>query len=505
MIPVLTKQQARMLDEKTIQTGTSESELMHNAGRGIARFFLEEIIDPFSQKVLVVAGSGNNGGDAIIAHHFLLEYGINSTLYLIEKSQLDSELLDTYTINKDEILIFEEDNRIPETDWVIEGIFGIGLKREVSGIFVDLIHQINQNENVISVDLPSGIYCDTGKTAGISIHADLTLTIGYPKIGHLLIDGVNSTGELHILDIGFTELQLETRTTQLLTIDDIAELIHPYPEDAHKYSKGKVGMYAGSIGMTGAGILSANSTLKVGAGISRMVVPKSLNSIFEENLIEVITEPLDDNNLGYLSIDNLDNLEKISKWCDCFVCGPGLSPKQESIKLIQSILKKYKKPLILDGAGFTPITNGLISIFELSQNTILTPHHAEFAAMFNISIDEVKDNPIGSVKGIISDLNGRVLILKGAPTIICNSFGKIEICNFGTPILATAGTGDVLSGILGGLVAQGYSIDDAARIGVFLHSTAGLIYADTISERGMFASDLLEFIPIAWQVLLDEI
>ncbi len=504
MITILSENQARQLDEQTIQSGLSESKLMKNAGMVISRFFLDEVIDPFSQSVLVVAGKGNNGGDAIIAHHFLLKFGINSQLMVIQESQLHSPLLTEYPLRSEEILIYEKEKILPETDWIIEGIFGIGLKRDITGIYAELINEINQQENVISVDIPSGIQCDTGMSANINIQADKTLTMGYPKIGNLINDGLNAAGELHIMDIGFTELRKEAEKIQLLTIPDGAQYIQPYPRDSHKYSRGKVGVLAGSIGMTGAGILTANSTLKAGAGITRIAVPESLNTVFETNLIEVITIPMADNNSGILTMENKNKIKELSKWCDCLVCGPGLSSEDKTTELTRYLLTETQKSIILDGSGFNPIINGSMKISELSQNTILTPHLSEFSAIFSLDIERVRNDPITALQSVTENLYGRVLILKGSPTFIVTSSESIEICNMGSPVLATAGTGDVLAGLLGGLVAQGYAVDIAARIGVTLHAIAGELYLKSISERGMCAGDLINLIPSAWDVLLNE-
>ena len=193
MIPIISEKQARYLDKKTVQSGISESQLMKNAGFGIAKYFMDNIIDPFSQSVLVTAGPGNNGGDAIIARYYLNHFGIQSSLMVVKKKQLESQLFKQYSIPNDKPLVFKTSEDLPKFDWIIDGIFGIGLTRNIIAPYSKLIKQINNNDNVISVDIPSGINADTGKKSKVNVIADTTLTFGYPKLGHFLNDGINAT------------------------------------------------------------------------------------------------------------------------------------------------------------------------------------------------------------------------------------------------------------------------------------------------------------------------
>lgn len=497
MIPVLSEIEARELDQQTIQSGhLSEQGLMENAGRLSAQHFVDIIPDCFNKKVLVTAGKGNNGGDGIIVHYYLQKYGVTSTLLVMSESELKRPLFQRYDIPGDTVKILDETLEFGEYDWIVDAIFGIGLSRPVEGRYAGLLQQIATHNNVISIDIPSGIYTDTGITAGISVKAQCTVTMGYPKSGHFLNDGLRAAGELKVLDIGFKPSGQDQFTKFQITKQDVSNIIRPVDIHAYKYSKGRLVLFAGSKGMTGAAVLAANAAYRTGCGIIHCVIPDSINTIIETLLLETLTCPVDDEGRGYLLEKDYANVADGLKWGDVLLCGPGLSTDSSSIKLTGKVLKQNDKPLILDASGFEPLISGSLSIKDLPRNSILTPHKGEFARLFNLGVDEVNHDPVGCCENILHQLEGRILILKGAPTIIVTSSGQLLFMTHGSPLLATAGTGDVLTGILGGLLAQGYSAEDAAILGTFLHAESAHIFGKDYSN-GLIASDLVDLIPIA--------
>ncbi|MBC8213324.1 MAG: NAD(P)H-hydrate dehydratase [Candidatus Marinimicrobia bacterium] len=504
MIPVLSEDNARKLDKKTASSGhLSEPELMENAGRKVAEYFIEKVSHPFKQKVVIVCGKGNNGGDGIVAHYYLQQFGVDSTLLLISKSQLESDLFSCYAIESETIKYFDDLTNNEKYDCAIDSVFGIGLKREITGKYRDVIQFINLHSKIIAVDIASGLYCDTGKIGGVSVNADVTITMGYPKLGQFLNDGITCSGKVEIVDIGFKDIDDEDLTAFQIDENDIANKLKSYPPSSHKYSRGRVGILSGSIGMTGAGILVNQSAGRSGCGIIRTAVPMSLNTIFETSLVNSITNPIDDKSRGYLNFDNYTKVKELADWAEILIVGPGLSTEIDSQKLISRVLIETKKPTVLDASGFEPLVSGLLKISDLPKQTILTPHIGEYSRIFGFDALQVKDNPAEACKLIIEKLDGRTLLLKGNPTIIVSSSGKLYFVNNGTPILATAGTGDVLTGIIGGLLAQQYSADDSAIIGAFVHAEAGRMFEQEISQIGLVASDLVELIPEAFQRILD--
>ena len=502
MITVFSQKDAFAFDELTITSKHStERELMDNAGRSIAQFIVETIEDPFNQKFIVLSGPGNNGGDAIISHYYLNLYGVQSELLLLNEKQKQSWIFKQYSIDADTLGIYSDECRFNPEYWYVDGIFGIGLKRTVEGRYKDVIDKLSDCPNMIAIDIPSGIYCDTGTIAGTNLQAEYTLTMGHPKLAHFFNEGLEYSGDLHVLDIGFKQLSKTQDYIQIIEPEDAGNISPVHSENSNKYSRGKLISIAGASGYTGACILAVQAAGKTGAGIIKAIIPESLNSIFETALIETITIPIPDNNSGYFSLENTADILKEVQWADAILFGPGLAAGKKSAEWMADILKKIQQPLVMDASGFLPLIEKKIQFGDLPPETILTPHYAEFSRIFNMDVKKVWEDPISAVREIISILGGRVLILKGATNIIVTSQGELLLMNYGTPLLATAGTGDVLSGILASAVVQGLSVDDAAIFGTFLHADCANQYEELTSIMGLTATDLLLMIPYALESL----
>ncbi len=494
MIPILSKSAAQKLDTKCIETNyISEKQLMENAGQSIAEFVLEYVSHPFDKKILIVAGKGNNGGDGVIAHNYLLKYGVDSTLLLANGNIETLKKIDQYQIHPSTVIIDSSHLDFTQYSIAIDGLFGIGLSREVSGNNKELIQSINQVDFIVSIDIPSGINCDTGQECGVSVEADVTLTMGYPNLGHVLNIGKNNTGELFVLDIGFNKEFVDDSHT-LITDSYIENTLNTVRFDDHKYSRGKLSLVCGSVGLTGASILASNASLRTGTGISKLIIPTSINSIIETSLIETITIPIE-SEFGFL--DKADNslISDALKWGDCLLLGPGLSTQPDAVNCTKDILENFDGNLVLDASGFQPLIENQMTISDLPEKTILTPHVGEFCKIFDLNKNDVLKNTIKHVKSLIKQLNGRVLVLKGNSTIIVSSKGSIHIVSNGNSLLATAGTGDVLSGMIASFVSQGYSLNQSAILGPYLHAEISNIYAENVSNHGLLASDMIDFIP----------
>ncbi len=502
MIPVLLKNEAFALDESTISSGhLSEKDLMDNAGKSIAQFIAENIHDPFNQKYIVLAGPGNNGGDAIICHYYLSYYGINSELILFDKKQNDSWIFEKYTIEKKTINNYDDKIELNPDHWYIDGIFGIGLKRNLVGKYNNIIDDLIDCPNIISIDIPSGIYCDNGIMAGTNINAVYTLTMGYPKVGHFFNQGLESSGEVRVLDIGFKPLSEPHSYLQLIDHEDVCGQLPVYSENIHKYSRGKLVTISGSKGYTGACILAIQAAMKTGVGIVKAIIPESLNVVLEAKLTEAITVPIQEHDTGNFTTENSSDILIETDWADAVLFGPGLKVDANAGDWMAQVLRKLEKPIILDASGFLPLIENKMTVCELPAETILTPHYAEFSRIFNLDIIQVINDPVSAVKDIIPILENRVLILKGATNIIVNTGGEILLMNHGTPTLATAGTGDVLAGIIGALLAQGEQLDEAGLLGIYLQGECVHQYNKLISSLGLIASDLPAMIPYT----LDEV
>ena len=344
MNPVFTKKDAFALDDLTITSKLlTEKDLMDNAGRSIAQFIVETIEDPFNQKIIVLAGPGNNGGDAIISHYYLTFYGVKSEILLFEEKQKESWIFNQYSIDADSIEIYSDECSFDPEYWYVDGIFGIGLKRTVKGRYKNIIDKLIECPHMIAIDIPSGIYCDNGTIAGSNILAEHTLTMGHPKLAHFFNDGLEYSGYIHILDIGFKSIQNSQNYIQLIQAEDAGYVTPVHSENSHKYSRGKLISIAGSSGYTGACVLGVIAAGKTGAGIIKAVVPESLHSIFETALTEAITIPIYDNNLGYLSFENTEDILKEIQWADAILFGPGLAAGKNNVEWKADVLKTIQQ------------------------------------------------------------------------------------------------------------------------------------------------------------------
>ena len=489
MIPVLTKEQAYKLDKDTIESGhLTQEELMDNAGKAVAQFFCEKIDNPFNQEV--VCCKGNNGGDGVIAHSYLKYYGVSSKIVFTEEKHGHSKLLKKYKISKSEYSIYNNNTKFDKYDWIIDGIFGIGFSRTISKKYMSMIVEINLKSNVISIDVPSGIYINAESFGIENIQAKHTLALGAPKIGFYFFGNRESAGNIHILDIGFKNCNA---TSCIVDKKNIKKIIkkNKYKKVIDKYNK-EVSIFAGSDQYPGAVILASNAAFKSGAGYIniRGEFTGKTSNIIESNCPETVLN----SQLKY----------------DTLLIGPGLNrgfnsrhflgthlPKKDSIDSNYDI--RNNPTIILDASALNSNSINLDDRFD-KLSFIRTPHLDELIKMFNLDSDSVY--PLFDlIKMIRSNTsNNDITILKGPSTFII-THDVIYIMDKGSSLLATAGTGDVLSGILVSLLSQGYSRLEASILGTYLHAEAANYYMNNISKDGMTASDLIDCIPYAFNIL----
>ena len=490
MYTVLCKKEAQLIDSRAInEKYITKQKLMDNAGKLSAQFFLEKIKDPFNAKVLVLAGKGDNGGDAIIMHHYLRNYGVDSKLYIFHPN-LSKSLIKHYEISKKYVLQSTDEISFDNYDWFIDGIFGIGLNRKIGGAYKKIIESISKR-NIISIDIPSGIECDSGTPlSDCYISPSYVLSMGYYKYANIINEGEMTFNKTYVLDIGLP-LALKSDTF-LVNSDYINRLVKKDKPLRNKYSQ-VCSAIVGSSQYSGAGILSISAALNMGASYIKSIIPSELSKLYS-SIREPVIYPIGEK--GYLSNANYHSILKVDPlYKDASILvGPGLGNKKTTIQLISKIFKYLKKrdnKCIFDASAFEPLYNGF-KVSELPAKCILTPHLGEFKKIFP-DID-VK-NPIEACKRAHSRMGSRVLVLKGPFNIILNSLGKCYIVNNGMPLLATAGSGDVLSGIILGLLSKGYNIDDSAILGVYIHGLCSEIYAKKYSRFSMPSSDIVKILP----------
>ena len=507
---VVSPSEMKQIDRKAIfDIGIPGCVLMENAGRGTVQIIKDKFKELRNLNVAIVCGRGNNGGDGFVIARWLKNQGAEPHVFLIgnkedvkgdAKTNLD--IIVKMGFNIKEIKESKDIPKFDEFNLIVDAIFGTGFKGSVEGIPKEVIDSINNaGIPILAVDIPSGLDASTGNIEGSCIKANYTCTMALPKRGLLLYPGREYVGELHVIDIGVPKELYEGIDLELLESTEMKLLLPKRPPDGHKGSFGRIFMLAGSVGMTGAACLSSLAALKMGAGLVFLGVPESLNSILEEKLTEVITKPLPETEAKTLGMAAFEPICDELNRTDVLVMGPGLGKHEETAKLIKKILAKITIPTIIDADGINNLT--LNDLKAIKKPIMITPHPGELSRLIGKSVGEIQRDRVEVAKSTAKELNLPV-VLKGASTIIAVPDAKTYINPTGCSGLATAGSGDVLTGIIAGLLAQGLSLADAARLGVYIHGLAGDMVADKKTEYGMIASDVLEAIPEATQSLLNK-
>jgi len=498
---ILSVEEMRKVDQMAIETlGIPGIILMENAGLKTAQHIAQKFHSIAGKAIGIFCGKGNNGGDGFVIGRHLNRMGANTHYWLVGKK---SEVTGDAKTNMDivaklglpftELLSWDPNLNLQSYDILIDGLLGTGLKGDVRGIILDIIEKINSHEgNVVAVDAPSGLDCDTGKILGKCVEANLTVTMGNVKIGMLLYPGRKYVGELTIADLNVPEFALKKMGSQafLPQINDYRKILPDRPNNAHKNQFGKILVLAGSTGLTGAAMLCSKAALRSGSGMVMLGCPRSLNAIFETALPEVMTVPLPETDTGSISAIAYDVLQEALKWSHVLALGPGLSTHSETKAFVHRLLKDQSHPIVIDADGLNSIADDISLLRDYEGDMIITPHVGELARLCKISSEEILKNPVEIVQEFAKKWQV-ILLLKGAPTIIGNSNGIIFFNITGNSGMATAGTGDVLTGILASLLGQGLTAIDAAVLGAYLHGLAGDRAAWQMGKRGVVAGDIM--------------
>ncbi|MFC1848544.1 NAD(P)H-hydrate dehydratase [Chloroflexota bacterium] len=380
-------------------------------------------------------------------------------------------------------------------DAVVDAIFGTGLTREPSGVHSAAIDLINESDKVVfCLDIPSGVNGDTGAVMGIAVQADCTITYGLPKIGNMLYPGFDLCGKLYVSHISFPP-SLQDADSIKVRVNEVA-LLPERDMAAHKGSFGRALFIAGSSSYLGAPYFSALSFLKAGGGLSYLAAPRSIAPFLAGEGSEVILMPQGEADSGSLALDSKEALLDFSKGVDIVIIGPGLSLDSGAQELVRELVEKVEVPILVDGDGITAISADVGLIEMRKSPTILTPHSGEMARLTKLEVSEVNRDRIGVLRKASSGLNA-VIVLKGAHSLIGYPDGTVYINTSGNPGMATAGSGDALTGAIAAMYGLGLSIDEAVRMGVFVHGLSGDMAASEKGEDGITAQDIVDYLPDA--------
>lgn len=502
---LLTSREMKDIDARAIhEYGIPSIVLMENAGLRTVEVIEEILQVPAGKSVVVLAGRGNNGGDGFVVARHLINAGVQVTLFVTGSSaQLTPDALTNYKIlenmNATILPLSEEEDLdrlmlyLMSGDLVVDAIYGNGFKGSLNDFEARVVTMVNWTRlPVVSIDIPSGVEADTGRAYGEAIRATHTVTFALPKIGLILGQGQEYAGTLSVADISIPRTLLEDPglKTNLITENMIIPFIKSRPAESHKGTYGHVLVVGGSTGLSGAVIMTAGAALRSGAGLVTAAVPESLVPIVETALVEVMTTPLAETSNAEIALEALPALENLLGTVSVCAVGPGMSGYREANAVMRFILERTGIPLVIDADGLNALAGDVKVLKRRQVPVVLTPHPGEMARLTGKSISEIQNNRLETARFYAQEW-GVTLVLKGNKTIVADPAGNVYINITGNPGMATAGSGDVLCGIITGLIAQGLKAYQAAVAGVFIHGRAGDHAAVNKGQRGMIAGDMV--------------
>ncbi len=506
---VLSGTQMAELDRHAIEKlGIPSLVLMELAGRAVLAELCARFPKIAHKKIVIVIGKGNNGGDGLVVARGLLDLGASVDVHALGSlKEFSPETRKQADILHKLGLVVKHCTKprdvpklaraLADADIVIDGLFGTGFRGTAHDLAAKAIELINLSAAfVCAIDIPSGVEADTGQVLGPAVCADLTVTFELPKLGLVLYPGRQYAGELVVKPLGYPRMLIDQYASMMTLVDAgwVRERLPQREPYSHKGDYGKVLVIAGSRGYTGAAALCAEAALRAGAGLVYLAVPESLLPAMEAKLTEVIKLGLPEVD-GAVASAALARIVEFSHDTDVLVVGPGLGRHPHTVKTVRQLVATSDKPLVLDADGLNALGTDAEKILgQRTAPTVLTPHPGELARLIPKSIDEIERDRVGIARQTAKQLHS-VLVLKGVPTVTATPDGEIFINSTGNSGLASGGTGDVLTGCLGGLLAQGLDSITASVCAVYLHGRAADVLKPTLGERGMIAGDVLKALP----------
>ncbi|HEY3413438.1 MAG TPA: NAD(P)H-hydrate dehydratase [Armatimonadota bacterium] len=484
------------MDAESERYGIPTALLMENAGRAVA----DAVCRSAPRSVCVVAGGGNNGGDALVAARMLYARGCKVGVVL---SKPLSDLRGLAALNArrcadDGVTLEASAESISAYDIIIDGLLGTGIAGAPRGRTAELIQVINASGRpVISIDVPSGIDSDATTAPELAVRATTTVTIGCYKPALVHFPAAENAGQVLLADIGFPPLSFLAADSSVLSGGYVRERVPQWPKDAHKGRRGALLVVAGSRGMTGAPAMSCNAAVNAGAGLVYLACPDPLVPVMERKLTEAMARPVPSSGRPRFSPESIDPVLDLLKAAKAVVLGPGLSQGEGVPEFVAGFLARVGKPTLIDADALNILASlGLTP----PPNSVLTPHPGEMARLLGTTVAEVQDDRVSAVRSAARAFNATV-VLKGAHTLVCGPDGHVVVNTVSSNVLATGGSGDVLSGVIGALLSQGLSPMDAALVGVRWHGTMGVLAASRLGGT-VGAATMLKLLPRAREEML---
>lgn len=507
MIKIVSNDQMRAMDKKTIEElGVPGIVLMENAGRQTYEYILEFTTEiGLEGRIDIYCGKGNNGGDGyVVARHFFNNGYPVRILSVGNPEQLKGDAKTNYLICKKyniPIVTIDSKDQLGEGELpglIVDALLGTGINGPVHGLIKDVIEFINKCDvAVVSIDIPSGLNGDLPTVSGSVIDADMTVTMALPKRAHLFYPAKKHVGLLEIADISMPESVTNTDKVNLNQIE-FSDLVFPSLEDdAYKYTSGKLFILAGSPGMTGAASLTASAALRTGVGLIHIGIPHSLNPVMEIKITEALTVPLTETIDGMVSEEALPGIKNRIDWADAVILGPGCGRGKETLQVLRKCIQyclETKTSTLIDADALYALSENQDLCNKLTSDFLLTPHYGEFLRLTEIKKENLLQEPWLCLEKYLSNKNFSIN-LKGSPSMVGTPDGQIYINQTGNAALAKGGSGDVLAGIIGGLMARGLNPAQAAISGNFIHGEAADLLLSDYGAVSILPSDLIEILP----------
>lgn len=517
MVPILTGREMRRLDERAIaELGLSGASLMEEAGRGAAHIVLE-FLDalgrrPRDGRVVIVCGKGGNGGDGFVVARWLRRHRVRvRVLMLASPSEMRGAAAEKLAAMRRVGIrpeVIEDDARVKDflasADLVVDALVGTGRRGASSGLMAAVIERINASGRpVVALDVPSGLPVDGGPLAGPAIRATLTVTFAALKLG--LVTGPSShlAGRIRVVPIGISPSEVARgATTFLIERMDVAPHFPPRRPDAHKGTYGHLLIVAGSVGKTGAAALAANAAMRSGVGLVTVGTAASQQPVVASLVLEAMTEPLPETDAQTVALKAKDRLVELVATRDAVALGPGLGLDRETQELARALTREIEKPLVLDADALSALAGHLDQVRAAVAPRCLTPHPGELARMLGVGVNDVQRDRVASAREFAMAHRAHV-VLKGAMSVIGIPDGRVFVNPTGNPGMASGGTGDVLTGMVGAFLARGLDPAQALQAAVYLHGRAGDIAAERVGQEALVARDVIAALPQAFRELND--
>jgi hydroxyethylthiazole kinase-like uncharacterized protein yjeF len=499
--PVLTAEEAAELDRATQARGVLAIDLMERAGWAVARACVDLTGGVYGRRAVVVCGTGNNGGDGFVAARHLARWGQRVVVVLMgDPDGLREPAAHAFArLRATEVRVRRFgsgslDGELARADVGVDAMFGTGFHGVPDGERASAIEGLNAAAvPVVAVDIPSGVDGTTGSVGGPAVRADLTVTFGAAKTGDVLLPGAEFTGDLRVVDIGFPD-DLVPRATGLTEPADVVGILPLRAADAHKKASGTLVVVAGSRRMTGAARLIGRAAARMGAGYVVVAAPASIIPVIQAGLTETVFLPLPETPEGSVAPDAVGSVRGALEGADALAIGPGLSTEPDTQAFIRSVIRECPVPFVLDADGLNAFARDPEAIADRKADAIVTPHLGEVARLTEVGPDRL------ALARELAARTDAVALVKGSRTVIARPDGTARINPTGSAVLATAGTGDVLTGTIGGLLARGADPFASAWAGAYVHGLAGIVAGRDLAE-GTLAGDVAERLPRAIELI----